>query len=466
MLFRLRTGWTMMEKENIVKLATPSAFFEDWNALNSQKCIMVCHDQDIDRRILQEAEALEKLDIKILIIALSQNNDDTLEKIGNLYIHRISLAKIIPDCPAYWHYQKWHYRIGGSSKFGTKIKNKLHKVNWQIYKLLLLSLYRSPTINNPMPFDFCFKEALNCYDADIIFAHDLPALKASCDRAQELGIPIFYDSHEYYHQQKVFSRYQKKIMIKREDEYLKKCDRVITINETFAENFDRRAGQKKSFVIFNCHKLHRIKKNHSLHDMIGKKKSERIILFQGGALKNRNVETLVEGFSLLKKEKVNLVFMGPFDPKLREQFIQKYNEIYKKSLFFLDSIPQDKLLDVTSTATFGVIPYRPCDFNTLYCTPNKFFEFIQAELPILYNSELLELSKLAKKLRGAGFGYDLSTPKKVKQAFEKMLARNLKADKVALAKAKDRFSWEHEEKTIIKEVIRTLRTTNKIKEAA
>ena len=445
-----------MEKKEIIKLTLPSSYFEEWNEDKSLKCVMVCHDQDIDRRILQQVAALKKINVKSLIIALSHKAEDVLEKIDDVFIHRIGLSKIIPDCPAYWFYQKWHYKIGFSKKLKQSVKDYFHKINWNFYKFLLLSIYRCPSINNPIPFDFCFASALNCYEADFFIAHDLPALKASVDRAKELSVPVAYDSHEYYYQQKVFSAYQKKLMQKRENEYIKECDLIITINETFSYIFKEKTKKENSIVIFNAHKFHNVNKTKTLHELIHKNEDEKIILFQGGLLKNRNIENLIHGFSLLQKEKVNLVFMGPSDIAFKDKLARKYVNLCNKSLFFLESIPQDLLLNITSTATFGVIPYMPCDINTKYCTPNKFFEFIQAELPILYNSRLLEVTKLANQVKGGCFGYDLSSPKLIKNAFEQVLIKISESDRLTLSKAKEIFSWENEEKKFLSAIQKTM----------
>jgi glycosyltransferase involved in cell wall biosynthesis len=52
---------------------------------------------------------------------------------------------------------------------------------------------------------------------------------------------------------------------------------------------------------------------------------------------------------------------------------------------FQPAVPQHELLDWTSSADIGVIPYPAVDLNHQFCSPNKLFEFIQAGLPIVAN---------------------------------------------------------------------------------
>jgi glycosyl transferase family 1 len=439
------------DKQPIIDLSKPDIFFHEWSALKGKKCVMVCHDQKIDRRIIQQCEALKKLKIHSLIICLSFDNADKLEKINDLYIHRIGLKKIVPECNVYWFYNYLEYIISHKIKH-IRMKNKLRAINNKLYKALLLLKYRSPSINNPLPFDYCYAHTLKKYKADILVAHDLPALKSTVEYAATQKAVTIYDAHEYYWEQKVFSSPQKAIMKKTEDFYIHYCNQIISVNQTFVDLFNQRAGVKKAQVILNCHKYHQISRSKSLHSMINKSEKEKVILFQGAALENRNIENLIKGFLLLEAKNINLVFLGPHDEKYQNKLVQKHKKHIDKTIFFLKSVSPENLLDITASADIGIIPYKPYDFNTLYCTPNKFFEFIQAEIPILYNSQLLELNTLEKQIPGRAYAEDLSSAKKIKKALEKVL---LKKHQVDYKQSKNIYCWENEEKKYIK-IIQTL----------
>ena len=60
-------------------------------------------------------------------------------------------------------------------------------------------------------------------------------------------------------------------------------------------------------------------------------------------------------------------------------------------------VPQKELLDYTAGADFGIIPYPAIDLNTKYCTPNKMFEFVSAEIPIIANKDLITVANFLKK---------------------------------------------------------------------
>ena len=98
----------------------------------------------------------------------------------------------------------------------------------------------------------------------------------------------------------------------------------------------------------------------------------------------------------------------------------------------------------TPHADLGIIPYQdqPGLLNTTYCTPNKLFEFIEAQLPICA-SDLPELKNIVAA-HGIGDAYDLSAAEQIADAIRDCRNR-IAAGEFPLASrevARREFSWK------------------------
>ena len=58
------------------------------------------------------------------------------------------------------------------------------------------------------------------------------------------------------------------------------------------------------------------------------------------------------------------------------------NGLYEKARF-IPLAPHSELINWTSGATVGVIPYENIGLNHWYCSPNKIWEYPNAKVPIL-----------------------------------------------------------------------------------
>jgi glycosyltransferase involved in cell wall biosynthesis len=124
------------------------------------------------------------------------------------------------------------------------------------------------------------------------------------------------------------------------------------------------------------------------------------VLYQGGFSVNRNLENLVFSATYIETPHVVIVLMGNGALQLRLEEIAKRRGVYGTKVRFLPAVGQDVLLEYTASADVGLIPYPHVDLNTYYCTPNKLFEYIQAELPSLGNDS----PELRKVIEGERIG--------------------------------------------------------------
>lgn len=409
--------------------------------------IAVCHDQNIDRRIIQQCISLARVGYEGLIIALSNHGDDELDQIEDngfkISVHRIGLDRIAPDCPIYYDY------INNIEKF--KNKPRLLNINNFIYKVKLLLKYRSTNIFHPHPFDYCFGTTLQLYKCRLIIAHDLPALKSCAHVSNQMRVPLIYDSHELYSEQAAFSKPQKKLLDALEAKYIKYCKHVITVSDSFAK------------IIYKKNKLHlmpHVIRNvadfnydnldvnedevNDIRTLANLPIDSKVILFQGGVSHNRNLHNLLLGFCRVKTENLYLVFLGPRDSKEYNKLTKLIDSNAIKNVAFVDPVPQNRLIQVTRTADFGVIPYASIDLNTKYCMPNKLFEYVLASLPILANLQLDEVKSVMSNLNNPGKMVDFTNPAEIANGIIQMLNSDLDTFRIELKKSKKFYTWDHE----------------------
>jgi glycosyltransferase involved in cell wall biosynthesis len=98
----------------------------------------------------------------------------------------------------------------------------------------------------------------------------------------------------------------------------------------------------------------------------------------------------------------------------------------------------------------GIIPYSGRELlNNFYCTPNKLFEFIEAEIPICANN-LPELRQIIMA-HGIGGVYSMEGSEAIAKAIEDCRRRHTRGEFTpsALRAARDKFAWENQGKKLL-----------------
>ena len=107
--------------------------------------------------------------------------------------------------------------------------------------------------------------------------------------------------------------------------------------------------------------------------------------------------------------------------------------ILGKKVIFMDRVPQKELLRYTAGADFGIIPYPDIDLNTKYCTPNKMFEFLTANVPMIANDSLVTVGNMFEEFHlGNTISFDSAkevadgVKEAIKTMDKKQIKQNLK----------------------------------------
>ncbi len=283
--------------------------------------------------------------------------------------------------------------------------------------------------------------------ADIYIACDLPVLPVGYAGKQTNNAILIYDAHEFYTEQASLSLKTKKKLKAVENDLIGHADCLITVNNDIANLFKKEYLLDKIHVIMNATECCKYERNF-LHDIIHIDRKIPVILYQGGFIPNRNLQKLVELSSYLKTSVLIMLGWGVMEKELK--IMAENLGVLNKRIFFIPKIPQTELISYTRSATIGIIPYPDIDLNTRYCSPNKLFEFICAEIPIAANNVLVTVQKMLQH-HNIGFNINLKDPKTCASKIEKIISNKnlMEKYKSSLQNAGELFNWSKEEKKLL-----------------
>lgn len=139
--------------------------------------------------------------------------------------------------------------------------------------------------------------------------------------------------------------------------------------------------------------------------------NDKIVLYQGQMYSNeRNLEALCEAVSEMQGFK--LVLMGSRN-YYTEMLCKKY-----PSVLHVDYIKAPYHLSVTSHAYIGFVSYSSDSLNTMYCAPNKIWEYSGFGVPMIANK--IPGLKYTVEVNGAGKCVDTDSVKELQNAIREI----------------------------------------------
>ena len=398
--------------------------------------VMLVEDRRIDRRVLDEARSLTGAGWEVTVVAGEPPEENPYwdeECFPDVRIVRVNERMLSVPCfgESFAYTVPFHRRKASSVLRRDHLTRVLPDQSWQAFLHERRGFY---IIAVDIP-------------AAVYVAHDLPQLPAAAMAALQYGAHLVYDSHELFPEQS-FVRKNKPLLEAMERHLAPLADRVIVVNESMVEEMKARYGVDAE-VILNCPSFELselpIPRTRMLRESLEIPGEKKILLYQGNIVAGiRNLENVIAAMALIDRTDVALVLMGP-DNGGGSDLVALAGErgVLGRSVFFHPSVKQSELLSYTASADVGLIPYTPVDWNTKYCTPNKLYEFIVAELPILAN----RLPELTRFVAGQGIGINLpmGEPHEIAAAVDAMFASDIGNFRTRLREISPRFVWQNHE---------------------
>ena len=253
---------------------------------------------------------------------------------------------------------------------------------------------------------------------DVVHANDIATLIPGYFAARLSGARLVYDTHEYAVGVPYRKAFWAWLAATIERLLIRRCDAVITVSDGIAERLQARYGlTERPTVVRNVPDLPPPGDAPDLRDQLGVG-SAPLVLHQGAVAEGRGGGNLVRAVASM--DSAHLLFLGAdgaFAAGLREL---GHGAGLDGRLHFHPPVPLAELLSYTAQADVGVSLLEDTCENHRLALPNKLFEYLAADLPVVV-SDLPEMRRLVTG-RGVGWVTDSGDPADIARVLEVALS--------------------------------------------
>ncbi|WP_167848850.1 glycosyltransferase [Methanolobus halotolerans] len=285
-------------------------------------------------------------------------------------------------------------------------------------------------------------------NADIYHAHDMSTLLECYIASKWNRSKVIYDSHELFIRNFDNKKNYKNPYFYLERFLIKKVDLVITVNDFIAKELQQRYSLKNApSVIMNCPSLYNSNEFDTKSELRSKCNSKNVVVFQGVIREGLGLRNLIRSIGYLNNDyKLLIIGDGPILDELID--LSKQLSLDHK-IYFTGKVPHEELLSYTKIAHLGLIYPEKYNLSHYYMAPNKFFEYIHANIPVLVPDYPFLRENVLKY--GIGLLADSENPedfaKHITEVFsDRKKYANMKRNTET---AKNNLNWENEEKKLI-----------------
>ena len=284
--------------------------------------------------------------------------------------------------------------------------------------------------------------------ADFYLSNDLDTLLTNFIVSRLKSVTLVYDSHEYFTEvpELVNRPIVQSIWRKVEKWIFPKLKYVMTVNDTIASIYSTKYNAPVH-VVRNVPFSIDLSKRVALRKEWGIPENATVFLFQGAGINmDRGAEESIDAISLTKD--ASLLFIGGGDvvEKLRQKV---FNRGLSNRIFFIPKQPFNELSRFTRIADFGLTLDKSNNLNYKYSLPNKLFDYIQANLPVLA-TDLVEVKKIVNQY-DIGLIVSLCDPHEIAEKMSDMMCDKLRIAqwKKNLNIAASELCWEKEQQKFL-----------------
>jgi len=299
---------------------------------------------------------------------------------------------------------------------------------------------------------------LRNFEFDIVHAHDQYMLHLGSLIKIKLGskIKLIYDSHELYHEWPLnYASYKsyiimikslivRKLKIRRERKNGKYIDCVLTVNNSLATilhkyfNQNKEVGVVRNLPSYNENPV----PNNLLREKFNIREDTKILIYIGRNVYRYtiNIEQVLQ--ELKNNDNVAMVFICGKTPSTLE--VMNYVKDEKiNNVYFHDMVNPDEMMNYLQAGDVGIVStWNKKDKSYWLALGNKFFEYIQAGIPVLTTIQPEYLKVMEKYNCGVAINPD--EPNAYLDGFNEILANFEEYRKNTIDAAKD-LCWENEE---------------------
>ena len=278
---------------------------------------------------------------------------------------------------------------------------------------------------------------------DILVANDLDTLLANYLVSVLRRKKLVYDAHELFTEvpELIGRNIVKNIWLKLENWLVPKVNYSYTVCKSISDIYTKKYGINMQVIRNVPLKMDKIDRRFPYPGL----PLSDFILYQGSVNIGRGIETLIDACEYLRDIKCVIVGDGDIMQAIQQRIIHKN---LKDKVILLGKLPFEDLKRVTPFAALGVSIEEFQGFNYYYALPNKLFDYIQSEIPVLV-SDFPELRNVVNNYK-IGEMLISRNPRELANQLEIMVKKSKDSFwKKNLAKTAEELCWEKEEQVLM-----------------
>lgn len=259
------------------------------------------------------------------------------------------------------------------------------------------------------------------------------------------GARVVYDARDIYVDANNLARLPRPVRTvlgRLERGWARRADRVVTVNQPYADVMAARWRVESPLVVMNC--SYRTDPPEPpvrrFHERLGLDGGASVVLYQGGFSPHRGIEQLLVAIQSLPDSVLVLLGYGVMAAELERRVREP--DLAGRA-FVLPAVPPTELLDWVAAADVVAMPIQPSTLNHRLTTPNKLFEALAVGVPVVA-SDLPGMAAIA--MEEGGELCDPTDPASiaaaVRRIFDEGPEERAARRAQALAAAHGRYSWE------------------------
>lgn len=285
--------------------------------------------------------------------------------------------------------------------------------------------------------------------ANIYFAEDIYTLPLVVFFAKIRKAKVFYNSREIYafigglRNRPILQ----KIITLIEKYFIKKVDMVLTTGEMDTEFLKNFYSIKNVITVRNIPLYQEPEFKYDFRAKYNIAPEKKLLLYQGIMIDGRGIPIIIK--LLQKIQNAVFILLGEGSEK------EKFNELAKKlkvndKVFFAGSYPQNELINYTASADIGLALIENISISYYHALPNKLFEYIMANVPVV-SCNLPQMKNIVEKYN-VGKVVDLSNEDELIDAIQEMINNEklFNEYKINCRIAAKELNWQNEYKVLQK----------------
>jgi len=272
----------------------------------------------------------------------------------------------------------------------------------------------------------------------LLISNDLDTLLPNYLISKIQSKKIIYDSHELFTEipELVHRPRVKHIWTKLENYILPKLKNCYTVSQSIADYYTN----KYNTSFLTIRNLPTVK-NRILGVFPFPTNGKKIILYQGAINIGRGLERMIETMNHLDNHIFVIIGTGDIIENLKKKNVKLITD---KKIYFLGKLLPSEMQKLTPLADVGISLEEDLGLNYRYALPNKIFDYLHAEIPVLV-SDLPEMKNIIDTYQ---FGETVinRAPEHLANQIENLLKKDFSS---AIKAAKPKLTWQIEKEKLV-----------------